>query len=138
MVIEEIKSIKSEKKELCQFGIVVGIGMALIGGSFWWWGKDFYFYFFIISAALLFFGLTAPKVLKPFQKVWMSAAILMGWVVTRVILIVFFYLVITPIGLFMRIIGKDVLNLKIDKNTGSYWVPQESDNLDKSRYENQF
>ncbi|MBU1122843.1 MAG: SxtJ family membrane protein [Candidatus Omnitrophota bacterium] len=138
MIIEEIKSIKSEKKDLRQFGIIVGVGMAVLGSLFWWRGKDSYFYFLGISATLLFFGLTAPKILKPFQKVWMSMAVLMGWVMTRVILTVFFYLVITPIGLLMRMFGKDVLNENMDKRAQSYWVPVEDENLDKSRYENQF
>ncbi|MFH1619306.1 MAG: SxtJ family membrane protein, partial [bacterium] len=131
MIVEEIKSIKSEKKDLRQFGITVGIGMAVLGSLFWWRGKDFYSYFLGISAALLFLGLTAPKILNPFQKVWMSMAVLMGWVMTRIILTVFFYLVITPIGLLLRMFGKDILNRKIDKGAQSYWVPVEDENLDK-------
>lgn len=138
MIIEEIKSIKSTEKDLRRFGITVGIGVALAGGLFWRQGRDFYLYFFGVSVVLLFLGLAAPRILKPFQKVWMSMAVLMGWVMTMMILAVFYYLVITPIGVLMRMFGKDILNRKIDRKMQSYWVTAETGSCDKTRYENQF
>ena len=138
MIIEEIKKIKSEKKDLRQFGITMGIVLALLGGLLLWREKDYYFYFLMLSIAFFFIGLALPVLLKPIHKIWMTLAILMGWVVTRVIMIALFYLVVTPIGLLTRLCGKDFLNIKSEKNVNSYWIPRKTIKADKKKYENQF
>jgi len=138
MIIEEIKSINSSTKELRKFGLTVGIALALIGGLFLWRQRPYYYYFFILSAAFVFFGIAVPILLWPVQKVWMSLAVLLGWFMTRVILIVLFYLVVTPIGLLARLFDKDFLNLKFDNNADSYWISKERIKFEKSSYEKQF
>jgi len=138
MIIEEIKKIKSEKKDLRQFGITMGIVLALLGGLLLWREKDYYFYFLMLSIAFFFIGLALSVLLKPIHKIWMTLAILMGWVVTRVIMTTLFYLVVTPIGLLTRLCGKDFLNIKSEKNVNSYWIPRKTIKADKKKYENQF
>lgn len=138
MIFEEIKDIKSGKKELRQFGITVGIVLGLLGGLFLWREKEGYFYFFILSASLLSLGIVVPILLKPIHKVWMTLAILMGWFMTRVILCILFYLIITPIGLLAKLFGKDFLSRKFDKTAGSYWIIRKSSGFDKKSYEKQF
>lgn len=78
------------------------------------------------------------KLLRPIQKIWMSLGFLIGWIVTRVILIILFYLVITPIGLLARMLGKHFLDTEFNRNTDSYWIAREPVGLDKRSYENQF
>jgi len=139
MIIEEIKNIKSGKKELRKFGITMGIVLALFGGFSWWREKDYYFYFLIPAAIFIFPALVIPSILKPVNKIWMSLAILMSWVMTRVILGILFYLGITPIGLLARLLGKDFLGLKFNKNTAdSYWLQKEKRKFEKINYEKQF
>jgi len=138
MIIEEIKNIRSNKKELRQFGIIIGIASGLLGVLLWWRGKTYYSYSFIIAAAFLFSGLTLPAALKPFQKVWMTISILMGWLMTRVILIILFYGILTPIGLLGRLCGKDFLDIKLNKKAPSYWVLRGKQEYDKKSYEQQF
>ena len=138
MIIEEIKKIKSEKKDLRQFGITMGIVLALLGGLLLWREKDYYFYFLMLSIAFFFIGLALPVLLKPIHKIWMTLAILMGWVVTRVIMTTLFYLVVTPIGLLTRLCGMDFLDIKSEKNVNSYWTPRKTIKDDKKKYENQF
>ncbi|MBL7129783.1 MAG: hypothetical protein ISS45_00015 [Candidatus Omnitrophica bacterium] len=138
MIIEGIRNIKSGKKELRQFGVTLGIVLGLLGGLFLLRQKDCYFYFFIFSAVFLFLCLIAPIVLKPVQKVWMSLAIIIGWFVTRVILTVLFYLVVTPISILARVVGKDFLDLRFDRNAKSYWIPKKLTKFDKRSCENQF
>jgi hypothetical protein len=135
---EEIKNIKSGKKELHQFGITMGIVLALVGGLLIWRSKDYYFFFFVFSIAFLFLGLVIPALLKPIQKVWMSIAVIIGWVMTRVILTVLFYLVVTPVGILAKVFGKDFLDTKFDRNANSYWSTRESEKFDKRNYESQF
>jgi len=138
MIIEEIRNIKSSKKELRKFGLTMGIVLALFNGFIWWRGKDYYFYFFIPSILFILLGLIVPLILKPFHKVWMSLAVIMSWFMTRVILSILFYLGITPMGLLARLFGKDFLSRKFNKNTSnSYWIPKEIIK-NKSDYERQF
>ena len=138
MIIEEIKNIKSTNKELREFGIVVGIAFSLLGGMLWWKGRDNFAIFFIISTALIILGLVCPAVLKPIQKIWMTFAIIIGFVMTRVILFVLFFVIITPIGVLSRLTGKDSLELNFSKKKESYWVRREKTLFSKENYEKQF
>lgn len=138
MIIEEIRNIKSGKRELRKFGITVGIVLGLLGGLFLWRGRDYYSYFLILSAALLLLGLAVPILLKPIYKVWMTLAVLLGYLMTRVILSVLFFLVVTPIGLLARLFGKNFLDTEFEKSGNSYWIPKERIELKKSDYERQF
>ena len=56
MLLEEIKAIKSEKRDLRNFGLTIGIALGLLGGLLWWKGKDTYTVFIILSCAFVFFG----------------------------------------------------------------------------------
>lgn len=138
MIIEDIKNIKSGRGDLRKFGITVGIVLGLFGGLFFWRGREFYYYFLILSAAFLLLGLTLPVLLKPIQKVWMSLAIVLGWVMTRVILCVLFYLVVTPIGLGSRLFGKRFLDLQFDGKSDSYWITKDTSKVEMKDYERQF
>lgn len=140
MIVEDIKSIKSGKKELRQFGLTIGIVLGLLGLLFWWLGENYYPYLLILSAAFLLFGLILPITLKPIQKIWMSLAVVLGWLMTRIILIILFYLIFTPIGILGRMFGKSFLDLKFSRirNVDSYWIPKGKVGLDRSYYEKQF
>ena len=139
MLIEEIKNIKSSKKELRKFGITVGIVLGLLGGFLWLKGKDWYYILLALSFFLLFFGIILPIALKPIQKIWMSLALILGWIMTRVILSLMFYLVFFPIGMLARIFGKDFLDQKRDTDVKSYWILRKSEpQRPKEAYEKQF
>jgi hypothetical protein len=138
MLSEEIKNIKSGRSELKKFGITMGIVLGLLGGFLLWRGKVYYSTFFILSTLFFVLGLTLPVLLKPIQKIWMILAVLMGWFMTRIILIILFYLIVTPIGLLARLFGKDFLNTKFNRNLDSYWIPKKTVTFDKKNYENQF
>ena len=88
----------------------------------------------IIAIIFLVLGLINSKILTPLNKLWFKFGILLGRIVSPVIMGVIFFLVVTPIGLLMRILGKDLLNLKYNNNQ-SYWVEK---NGPESRMRNQF
>lgn len=139
MVGETIKNTKSAGAELRRFGVTVGIVLGLLGGLFWWRGRNYYFYFLILSAAFLLLGLVVPIALKPIHKVWMGLAMLLGLLMTRVILCLLFYLVVTPIGILARLFGKDFLNSNFNKNAAdSFWIPRKTARFERSTYEKQF
>ena len=103
-----------------------------------WRHKGCYSFLFVVSTLFFIFGSTLPAILKPVQKIWMSVAILIGHVVTRVILSILFFLVLTPMGLIARLFGKQFLNLKIDKSQDSYWIARKANGFERNEYERQF
>ena len=138
MILEEIKNIKSEKKDLRSFGITFGVLLGILAGALWWKGKDTYTIFAVLSVAFFFFGLLMPRLLRPLQKVWMMFAVVMGWFMTRVILSVLFYIVFTFIGVGGRLLGKQFLDLKPDRSRKSYWIYRDAMPFSKEKYEKQF
>ena len=138
MIIEEIKNIKSGKRELRQFGITIGLVLGLLGSWFLWRNKEGSSLLLIAATLFLSLGFTLPRLLKPFQKLWMTLAVLLGWLMTRIILTILFYLVVTPIGLLAKVSGKDFLNRKFNSDASSYWIPRKAITPDKRNYEKQF
>tara|TARA_A100001011_G_scaffold352043_1_gene392581 strand:- start:389 stop:775 length:387 start_codon:yes stop_codon:yes gene_type:complete len=88
----------------------------------------------IISLIFLVLGLLNSKILAPLNKLWFKFGIFLGKIISPLIMVIIFFLVVTPIGLVMRMLGKDVLNLKFNKNK-SYWIEK---NGPKSKMRNQF
>ena len=88
----------------------------------------------IISFIFLILGLLNSKFLTPLNKIWFKFGILLGKIVSPLIMGAIFFLVVTPIGIILRLMGKDVLNLKYNKNN-SYWIENSSP---KSKMKNQF
>lgn len=138
MIINEIKNIKSEKRELRKFGITIGIFVSLIGCLPLLRGMQYSIYFFVISAFFLLFALILPNFLKIIYKFWMTLAILMGWLMTRIILSILFYVLMSPLNLLARLFGKKFLDLNIDQNVQSYWIPKKETRTEKTYYERQF
>jgi hypothetical protein len=116
------------------FGIVFFIVFLLIalyplinGGNIRIWSA-------VISLIFLILGLLNSKILAPLNKLWFKFGIFLGKIISPMILGIIFFLVVTPIGLLMRLFGKDVLNLRYNKNK-SYWIEK---NGPKSKMKNQF
>tara|TARA_B100002052_G_C15801883_1_gene561506 strand:+ start:195 stop:587 length:393 start_codon:yes stop_codon:yes gene_type:complete len=76
---------------------------------------------FFISLAFLILGLLNSKLLTPLNKIWFKFGLFLGSIISPIIMSLIFFLVLTPIGLFMRILGKDLLNKKYNSNP-SYWI----------------
>ena len=88
----------------------------------------------IISLIFLVLGLLNSKILTPLNKLWFKFGIFLGKIISPLVMGIIFFLVVTPIGLILRILRKDVINLKFNKNK-SYWIEK---NGPKSKMKNQF
>jgi hypothetical protein len=113
---------------LRSFGLLVG-GVFLAIAAIVFWRAEWALVTAVkllggIGSLLVLLGLLAPVVLKHIYRVWMAVAVILGFVMTRVLLTLVFFLAVTPIGLVMRAFGKDPLNRKLDKNARSYWIPK--------------
>ena len=137
-MFEEIKNIKSEKSDIRNFGIILGIILLLISGFLFWKEKESYQIFSGIGITLSLIAIAIPSVLKPVYWMWMIFGIILGWFMTRVILSLLFYIIITTIGLTLRLFGKQFLELRWDKSKESYWNFRTNEHLKKENYEKQF
>ncbi len=138
MILDEIKNIKESNKDLRKFGLTVGIVLFSLAGFLFWKGKTSYPVFGVLGFFLILTGLLFPIALKPLNKIWMTLAILMGWLMTRIILTILFFIVLTPLAFVASIFGKKFLDLKIDKNRKSYWEKRDKKELSPLDYEKQF
>ena len=126
---------KSELKMLRSFGLLVGGVFAVIG--LWPWvfrHSDPRIWALAVSAALVVPALVWPAALRPVYRVWMTIGHALGWVNTRVILAVCFYLVVTPVGMLMRLLGKDPMRLGFDPTAQTYRVnrtPRDANHMKK-------
>lgn len=120
-IFDDLKEIKSGKKQLREFGVTVGIVMSAV--ALWQWYRHITVYpiFLICSLTLIFLGLLKPSLLKGLQKIWMGFAVIMGFFMSRIILSMVFFLIVTPIGILMRFLGKNFLNLEWKSSKKSYW-----------------
>ena len=110
--------------ELRKFGLVLGPTLGAIAVFLLWRGSSIVGNVLLGLATLLMLGgLFRPSLLRPVERVWMALAERLAGVMTYVILGLTFYLVITPLGLLLRIMGKDLLQLSEAENSDSYWVP---------------
>ena len=137
-MIEEIKNIKSEKSDLRKFGVTIGLFLVILAGILFWRGRESFEIFLISGLVLLVLGLTIPIVLKPIYWIWMVLAVILGWIMTRVILTLLFYMVLTPIGVFGRLSGSRFLDLNWDKSENTYWNYRATKQQDNEDYERQF
>ena len=88
----------------------------------------------ILSLIFLVLGLLDSKILTPLNKIWFKFGILLGRIISPIIMGIIFFFVVTPIGLIMRILGKDLLNLRYNNNK-TYWIEKTGP---KSKMKNQF
>jgi len=137
-ICEDIKQLKTGPRDLRKFGLLVGGGFAALGILYLLRHKAGYPWFLIPGLVLLAFGVVLPRALKYVYIAWMTLAIMLGFVMAHVILTLFFFLVITPLGLVARLLGKDFLNLKLDKQAATYWIRREQKLRTQVNYEKQF
>tara|TARA_Y100000590_G_scaffold462635_1_gene627292 strand:- start:1169 stop:1468 length:300 start_codon:yes stop_codon:yes gene_type:complete len=77
-----------------------------------------------ISFIFLVLGLLNSKLLSPLNLVWVKFGEFLGRIIAPIVMAIIYFVIVTPIGLFMRLIGKDLLNIKFLKNN-SYWIKRE-------------
>ena len=116
------------------FGIIFFIVFSLIALYPLIYNGEIRIWSITISLIFLVLGLLNSKILTPLNKIWFKFGIFLGKIISPFVMGIIFFLVVTPIGLIMRLLGKDVLNLKYNKNK-SYWIEKSGP---KSKMKNQF
>jgi len=116
------------------FGIVFFVVFLIIATFPLMNGDELMLWSLTISVVFLFLGLINSKILNPLNKLWFKFGIFLGKIISPLVMGIIFFLVVTPIGLLMRLLNKDLLKLKFNNNS-SYWIEK---NELKSKMKNQF
>ena len=106
------------------FGLVFCVIFSLIGIYPLIFNQEIKLIFLILAIIFLLLGIMNSKILTPLNKLWMKFGYFMGKIISPLVMLMIFYLVITPIAVFLRIIGKDVLK-KNKIKVESYWIKKE-------------
>jgi len=108
------------------FGVVFAVFFLLI--SFWplLTGSEIRIWSLIIAAIFLILASINSKILTPLNILWFKFGLILGRIISPVVLGIVFFLVVTPTGIIMRLIGKDLLNLK-KNNSKTYWVEKQNE-----------
>jgi hypothetical protein len=138
MLKEEFKHIKESKKDLRKFGLTVGGILLIIAALLFYLEKPSAMYLAIMGGLLILSGIFYPKILKLLNKVWMGLALLLGFIMSRVILTILFYVVLTSIAFIAKIFGKKFMVIKYDKSAKTYWEKRSVINRKAIDYERQF
>ena len=135
---DNLKNIRTDNKAIRDFGILIGIILLIIAGILFYKERASYQLIILLGIAFIGLGLGMPIILKPFYLVWMNFAVVLGWLMTRLILGLLFYIVVSPISLISRLFGKEFLDLKTSSLNRSYWNYKDNDSISHQNYEKQF
>ncbi len=120
------------------FGLVFAVVFAVIGllpGAF---GRPVRTWSIVAAALFLVVAVTAPSILAPLNKLWLKLGLLLHRVVSPIVLGIMFFLVITPMGLLMKVFGKDPLRLRFDRGASTYWIAREPPGPPPDSFSDQF
>ncbi len=130
-VKDELSALEISKVILRKFGLLVGSIFFLLGFGIYYSSQSIAgIAFLVIGILLIIFSLLLPNSLSGVYKVWMGLAFALGWVVSRILLIILFYLGVTTIGFIARIFGKKFLDIKFEDKKESYWIKRDDSKVD--------
>ena len=123
------QNIQAEKpeytlKELRDFGLIMAGMLCLMFGLVlpWIFGYSIPYWPFILAFVFAIVALLQPVLLGPVNSVWLKISNVLGWINTRLVMGIMFFLLIAPIGIIMRLLGKDTLANKLSEQETSYRV----------------
>lgn len=122
-------------RELRKFGFNMGLGLNILGCIMFYRRREHFIWLTAVGSVALISAVLYPKALKPLKKLLDKLIFIIGWLTSAVSLLVAFYLIFTPIAALLRIIGKDLLNEKMDKKAASYWIKRKASIFSEKYYE---
>jgi carbamoyltransferase len=132
------KSKFKDRKEWRKFGIGLSIILMILGTIQWLVGKSMFPIVYLTAGIVFVSALLFPVILKPLFIIFSYIGFALGWVITRVILSGFFFLVFTPVGLFSRLLGKQYLQVGFRTDATTYWETHREQTTLKEHFEKQY
>lgn len=124
--------LNKNKKELRQFGMLLGTIIPLLFGLLlpWLWGHVFPLLPWIIGGVLWVLAIAVPSLLQPIYRIWMKIALVLAFVNSRIILGLIFFAIVTPMGFIMRLMRRDPMTRKCDRQVESYRISSQKRSRD--------
>ena len=140
MLIQEIKNVANIKdyKVFRKFGITIGTVLVLLGIILSIKAGNYLLFLSLAGLVLMLVSLMFSKLLRPLYIIWMSIAAVLGFIMSRIILSLIYYLVFAPVGIILRILKKDLLDRKIEPDKESYWNMRKAENYRPEDSEKQY
>jgi hypothetical protein len=138
-IVHDISSIASSDKDLRKFGVTVGgVILFITAFAYWktWWSLGVMLAAALFGLILIIAGFFIPKSLIWINKIWMSIAIILGSVVSRIVLSILFFVILTPLAFIARLSHKKFFVPYKDVRHATYWVRREKNK--KMNYEQMF
>jgi len=111
-----------------KFGLFFSVVFSLVSSYFFYLENNFWFYIFgLMALVFIIITLINNDLLGPLNKLWFKFGLLLAKIVSPVVMGSIFFVIFTPIAIFMRLIGRDELRLKF-KNQSTYWIKRKSSN----------
>ena len=126
------------RKENRRFGLVMAGALCVLGGISFALGGRAALWLIGTAALMALAAWAAPGLLNPFRIAWMKLGHVLGVVNSRIILIVIFAVVVTPVALLMRMLGRSPIDRGPDPARGSYWQARQPEEFAAKRMERQF
>lgn len=128
----------SDKKEWRKFGLGVAAILSGIATIQIIKSNPLYIWFYSIGGFFLVTGLLVPVLLKPVYILFSYLGLVLGWIMTRIILSVLFFIILTPIAWISRLTGKRHLIMRPEPELDTYWIPAEKRESTAKEFERQF
>lgn len=142
MILDEFKQIDASDRAVASFARLMALVGLLVAAYLLYRERSVAYPGVLTATAAAAFvwaiGRWAPAFLRPLFRLWMMLAVVLGFVMTRVILFIVFVLVVTPIGCVMRLAGRDPLKKQPDPSLPTYWIPKEPDEPASMRFRRLF
>ena len=136
----DLNAMDQNRSEMRMFGLLLGAIFLALAGTIYFLGERNSGEIPLKLAVLTGLGLLSillaiavPKALKPVNTVFLIVSMIIGWIMTRIVLITLFFGMFLPIGLILRIAGKDSLRLKLNRDIESYWILRSDESFDPAR-----
>ena len=112
---------KNSKSSNKSFGLVFGLVFILLFSYNLIKSEELSIHFLILSVFFLFFAFIYPKIFGPFNKIWIKLGDLLGKIIAPIVMFLVYFTIIFMTSIVLKILNKDILNLKIDKASNSFW-----------------
>ncbi len=127
--------LRRTSRELRNFGFSLGLGLNILGCVLFYRQKRHFILFSGIGSFALISAILFPAILAPLKRLLDKLIFVIGWVTGAISLLIVFYLIFTPIGILLKIFGRDLLDEKMDKKAASYWIKRKNIIFSKEPYE---
>ncbi len=126
-ITADLRSLDVTKTRLRRFAGLMALALFAIGGYIRWkTGGEWNTTLTVLAAVCAWFLMSGglfPALLRPLYRVWMGLSLILGWFVSRIILIFLFYAILTPVGLIARLVGKRFMDITSEPKAETYWKP---------------